>query len=171
MKKNTRKSKLLLKFRGYDKELLLSELKTILQEYMLLAQSEKKAIEILEKYGITTYLSTYQYYEKKALKLVEFAKTHNLSVPVDWDIVEVKDSDIIARINEFKYDEINYVTEHNYLFDGYYYDSVGTEDKAWNANKTIFNLEKEKEKIINKYNDIINKEFGENILKKKKELN
>ena len=151
MSKNKKREKSLLnKFKEYTDEMILVALKVKIPENEILIKSEIVAIELLAQYGITVYpTSLNQLKKQKTERLIEVAKLRNIVIPSVFYSVKISSKDVIARIEEFKYDAISWVEEHNYLYDLIDpYDEISPTDN--------YSSEEAMEKIYNTYNEIIN---------------
>ena len=119
MSKNVKRRKnLLFKYKNYTDDMIINLLKIEIPKYEILIKSEMKAIEILSQYNI---IALYQ--------------------------VNITLNDVIQRIEEFKQEEISWITEHNYLFD--LYDS--------NMEYKTISSDEEVSDVYNKYNNINHK--------------
>lgn len=116
-KNGKRKKSLLNKFKDFTDEMLLTTLQSGIQEYEVLVKSEQLAIQILNGYGISAYTTLNQIQKQRVEKLLEVAKLRNLTIPEEWHLVEITKEDVISRIKQFKFYEITWIEEHNYLFD------------------------------------------------------
>lgn len=151
MSKNKKREKSLLnKFKEYTDEMILVALKVKIPENEILIKSEIVAIELLAQHGITVYpTSLNQLKKQKTERLIEVAKLRNIVIPSVFYSVKISSKDVIARIEEFKYDAISWVEEHNYLYDLIDpYDEISPTDN--------YSSEEAMEKIYNTYNEIIN---------------
>lgn len=150
MSKNKKREKSLLnKFKEYTDEMILAALKVKIPENEILIKSEIVAIELLAQHGITVYpTSLNQLKKQQTERLIEVAKLRNIVIPSVFYSVKISSKDVIARIEEFKYDAISWVEEHNYLYDLIDpYDEISPTDN-YSSEETI-------EKIYNTYNEII----------------
>ena len=116
-KNGKRKKSLLNKFKDFTDEMLLTSLQSEIREYEVLVKSEQLAIQILSGYGISVYTTLNQIQKQRTEKLLEVAKLRNLTIPEEWHLVEITKEDVISRIKQFKFYEITWIEEHNYLFD------------------------------------------------------
>ena len=151
MSKNKKREKSLLnKFKEYTDEMILAALKVKISENEILIKSEIVAIELLAQHGITVYpTSLNQLKKQQTERLIEVAKLRNIVIPSVFYSVKISSKDVIARIEEFKYDAISWVEEHNYLYDLIDpYDEISPTDN--------YSSEEAMEKIYNTYNEIIN---------------
>lgn len=151
MSKNKKREKSLLnKFKEYTDEMILAELKVKIPENEILIKSEIVAIELLAQHGITVYpTSLNQLKKQETERVIEVAKLRNIVIPSVFYSVKISSKDVIARIEEFKYDAISWIEEHNYL-----YDLIDPYDEiSLTAN---YSSEEAMEKIYNTYNEIIN---------------
>lgn len=95
---------------------ILSILKVYLPNYFTILDSEKEAIEILNKYGISTSFSDINTIMKNiSRKLLEIAELRKLAIPIECYQYEVKTKDIIFRIEEIKNKELSFIDNGNYL--------------------------------------------------------
>lgn len=151
MSKNKKREKSLLnKFKEYTDEMILAALKVKIPENEILIKSEIVAIELLAQHGITVYpTSLNQLKKQQTERLIEVAKLRNIVIPSVFYSVKISSKDVIARIEEFKYDAISWIEEHNYLYDLIDpYDEISPTDN--------YSSEEAMEKIYNTYNEIIN---------------
>ena len=100
-------------------------------------------------------------------------KKWNLIVPEEWYEVEIEEQDIVNRIEEEMYNQLNWIDEHNYMFDlvdeneevEELIDNDENEEYIWPS-------EKQQEEVYSLYRNIIKTEFTEKtnskILKKDK---
>ena len=79
--------------------------------------------------------------------LIEVAKLRNIIIPFELYQVNITLDDVIQRIEEFKQEEISWITEHNYLFD--LYDS--------NMEYKTISSDEEVSDVHSKYNNINHK--------------
>ena len=79
--------------------------------------------------------------------LIEVAKLRNIFITFELYQVNITLNDVIQRIEEFKQEEISWITEHNYLFD--LYDS--------NMEYKTISSDEEVSDVYNKYNNINHK--------------
>ena len=130
--------------------MILAALKVKIPENEILIKSEIVAIELLAQHGITVYpTSLNQLKKQQTERLIEVAKLRNIVIPSVFYSVKISSKDVIARIEEFKYDAISWVEEHNYLYDLIDpYDEISPTDN--------YSSEEAMEKIYNTYNEIIN---------------
>ena len=151
MSKNKKREKSLLnKFKEYTDEMILVALKVKIPENEILIKSEIVAIELLAQHGITVYpTSLNQLKKQKTERLIEVAKLRNIVIPSVFYSVKISSKDVIARIEEFKYDAISWIEEHNYL-----YDLIDPYDEI--SPTANYSSEEAMEKIYNTYNEIIN---------------
>lgn len=151
MSKNKKREKSLLnKFKEYTDEMILAALKVKIPENEILIKSEIVAIELLAQHGITVYpTSLNQLKKQQTERLIEVAKLRNIVIPSVFYSVKISSKNVIARIEEFKYDAISWIEEHNYLYDLIDpYDEISPTDN--------YSSEEAMEKIYNTYNEIIN---------------
>ncbi len=116
-KTKKREKSLLNKFKNYSDAEFLALLKVSIYQYEVLFKSEQKAKEILAKYGVATLINLNADKKERLERLIEVAKLRNLSIPESWFQVEITPHDIKARIEQFKWEEVNWIEKHNYLFD------------------------------------------------------
>lgn len=157
-----RKKNLLNKFIDIDNDTLSKYLFEEIYKYYVLKKSTELAKEILLKYNIIPSENINQYKYDRYEKLLELASLRNIEIPFTESDIEVTNIDIIFRINEFLYEEINWITEHNYLYDTYNCDvdnypkseiiDMIPEENTYLSDKKI-------EKVIQKYEEIISIEF------------
>lgn len=108
---------LLRQFELFSDDMLLSILKTSIAEYMLLVKSEQKAIDFMKLHGINNFPILNKITKEKTEKLIEVAKLRNITIPDEFFLVNISTDDVIARIQQFKYEEICWIEEHSYLYD------------------------------------------------------
>lgn len=162
-KQGKRKKNLLKKFNDIDNETLSKYLSEEIYKYYVLKKSTDLAKEILLKYNITIYSNTNDYIFNRYEILLELAKLRNIQIPFTESIVEVTNIDIISRIKEFLYEEINWIDEHNYLYDTYNIDNDNyyKEEIIDKLTEEYTYLSEELMKeLTEKYEEIILKEFG-----------
>lgn len=155
MSKNKKREKSLLnKFKEYTDEMILAALKVKIPENEILIKSEIVAIELLAQHGITVYpTSLNQLKKQQTERLIEVAKLRNIVIPSVFYSVKISSKDVIARIEEFKYDAISWIEEHNYLYDLIDPYNNSSDEISPTAN---YSSEEAMEKIYNTYNEIIN---------------
>ena len=130
--------------------MILAALKVKIPENEILIKSEIVGIELLAQHGITVYpTSLNQLKKQETERLIEIAKLRNIVIPSVFYSVKISSKDVIARIEEFKYDAISWIEEHNYL-----YDLIDPYDEISPTANYI--SEEAMEKIYNTYNEIIN---------------
>ena len=163
-KQGKRKKNLLNKFIDIDNNTLSKYLSEEIYKYYVLKKSTELAKEILLKYNITIYSTNNDYIFNRYEILLELANLRNIQIPFNESVIEVTNIDIIFRIKEFLYEEINWINEHNYLYDTYDLDidnypkpeivDMIPEQHTYLSDKKI-------EEITKQYEEIILKEFGE----------
>ena len=163
-KQGKRKKNLLNKFIDIDNETLSNYLTNEIYKYYILKKSTELAKGILLKYNITIYSTNNDYQFNRYEILLELANLRNIQIPFNESVIEVTNIDIIFRIKEFLYEEINWIDEHNYLYDTYNLDldnypkpeivDMISEQHTYLSDKKI-------EEITKQYEEIILKEFGE----------
>ena len=149
MSKNVKRRKnLLFKYKNYTDDMIINLLKIEIPKYKILIKSEMKAIEILSQYNIIAYRTELNKLKMQRIEtLIEVAKLRNIFIPFELYQVNITLDDIIQRIDEFKQEEISWITEHNYLFD--LYDS--------NIEYKTISSDEEVSDVYNKYNNINHK--------------
>lgn len=153
---------ILEKFKDINNETFLLLLKEEISQYMILKESENKAIDILNKYGIIPPIHLDEIAKKRYLSLIQVATLRNISIPDEYYNIEITDNDVISRINEFKFTEISWIREHNYLVDAFYEENLpNDEDLSTNSEEKIL-------QITTLYESIIEKEFNQKKLIKTK---
>ena len=157
------------KFKDLADEQLLLALRESITEFVKLKKSIEVANIILLKYSQTIIYYDYKnsIITKRYNKLVDCAMFRNLEIPEEWYDVEIEEKDIINKINREKYELLNWVDKHNYLFDLI---DENSEEEINNGNENeefILPSEKKKEEISLLFDGIISKEFG----KKDKKIN
>lgn len=161
-KQGKRKNNLLNKFIDIDNETLSKYLFEEIYKYYVLKKSTELAKEILSKYNIIPSENINQYKFNRYEKLLELASLRNIEIPFTESDIEVTNIDIIFRINEFLYEEINWITEHNYLYDTYNCD-VDNYPKSeiidMIPDEHTYLSDKKIEEVIEKYEEIISIEF------------
>ena len=161
-KQGKRKKNLLNKFIDIDNETLSKYLFEEIYKYCILKKSTELAKEILSKYNIIPSENINQYKYDRYEKLLELASLRNIEIPFTESDIEVTNIDIIFRINEFLYEEINWITEHNYLYDTYNCDVDNypkTEIINMIPEEHTYLSDKKIEEVIQKYEEIISIEF------------
>lgn len=163
------KRSILNKFKDLTDEQLLLAVHESISEYVKLKKSIEVANIILLKYNQSTLYYDYKnsIVTKRYNKLVDCAMFRNLKIPEEWYDVEIEEKDIINKINRQKYEYIDWIDKHNYLFD--LIDENSKEETINNNEKEefIWPSDKKKQEISLLYNEIIAKEFG----KKDKKIN
>lgn len=161
-KQGKRKNNLLNKFIDIDNNTLSKYLSEEISKYYVLKKSTELAKEILLKYNIIPSENINQYKFNRYEKLLELASLRNIEIPFTESDIEVTNIDIIFRINEFLYEEINWITERNYLYDTYNCD-VDNYPKSeiidMIPDEHTYLSDKKIEKVIQKYEEIISIEF------------
>lgn len=156
MSKNRNREKSLLnKFKDFTDDTILNLLKSGIPEYEILVKSEQKAIKILVKYGITVYPTLNENQKQRIEKLLEVAKLRKLTIPTEWYLVTIAIDDVIARIEEFKCEEISWIDEHNYLFDAVNPDFETKNLNIINSSSCNYSSEEAIEKVYRVYDKII----------------
>ena len=161
-KQGKRKKNLLNKFIDIDNETLSKYLFEEIYKYYVLKKSNELAKEILLKHNIIPSENINQYKYDRYEKLLELAALRNIEIPFTASDIEVTNIDIIFRINEFLYEEINWITEHNYLYDTYNCDVDNypkTEIINMIPEEHTYLSDKKIEEVIQKYEEIISIEF------------
>lgn len=159
-KKSKREKNLLKKFNDIDDETLLNYLIEEIKNFIVLEKSTEKAKEILLKHGITSYGNINEYKINRYNRLLELSKLRNLTIPKSVYEVEITDIDIIFRIEEFLIEETNWIEEHNYLFDLFDLNYPKTKVTNMIPDENTYISDKKIEETIQKYEEIIIKEFG-----------
>jgi len=161
-KQGKRKNNLLNKFIDIDNDTLSKYLSEEISKYYVLKKSTNLAKEILLKHNITIYSTNNDYIFNRYETLLELASLRNIEIPFTESDIEVTNIDIIFRINEFLYEEINWITEHNYLYDTYNCD-VDNYPKSeiidMIPDEYTYLSDKKIEEVIKKYEEIISIEF------------
>ena len=161
-KQGKRKNNLLNKFIDIDNDTLSKYLSEEISKYYVLKKSTNLAKEILLKHNITIYSTNNDYIFNRYETLLELASLRNIEIPFTESDIEVTNIDIIFRINEFLYEEINWITEHNYLYDTYNCD-VDNYPKSeiidMIPDEYTYLSDKKIEEVIQKYEEIISIEF------------
>ena len=161
-KQGKRKNNLLNKFIDIDNNTLSKYLSEEISKYYVLKKSNELAKEILLKHNIIPSENINQYKYDRYEKLLELASLRNIEIPFTESDIEVTNIDIIFRINEFLYEEINWITEHNYLYDTYNCD-VDNYPKSeiidMIPDEHTYLSDKKIEEVIQKYEEIISIEF------------
>jgi len=116
-KRGKYKKNLLRQFELVSDDMLLSILKTGIAEYMLLVKSEQQAIDFMKMHGINNFPILNKITKDKTEKLIEVAKLRNITIPDEFFLVNISTDDVIARMQQFKYEEMRWIEKHNYLYD------------------------------------------------------
>lgn len=166
------KKNLLNKFKDIDNETLLEFLKEEIKRYVTLEKSEQNAKEILLKHGITTYGSINEHQKNRYNRLIELATLRNLNIPKSWYNVEITNIDIIKRIEEFKYEEIRWIDNHNYLFDLSYEENIYPSNEIIEMfpEEDVLESDRKISEIISQYETVIIKEFNEELFEQYESL-
>ena len=152
MNNRSKEESILREFKHLSEADLMIEIRNIIVNYVILTKSEEEASKILEKYDKKTCFDFNNWRKEKYYKLMLCAKLMNLFIPNEWYDVDITNDDIIERIIEFRNDEIKWVNENSYIYDGCLINDEESEFISLPSNIEI-------NKIINFYFDIIEKEF------------
>jgi len=145
---------LLRQFELVSDDMLLSILKTSIDEYMLLVKSEQQAIDFMKMHGINNFPILNKITKEKTEKLIEVAKSRNIIIPDEFFLVNISTDDVIARMQQFKYEEMRWIEKHNYLYD--LTDPDYDTNDIMNSIATNCTSEEAIEKIDRYYNYLIN---------------
>lgn len=145
---------LLRQFEHFTDDMLLSILRTSITEYMLLVKSEQQAIDFMKLHGINSFPALNKITKEKTEKLIEVAKLRNVTVPDEFFLVNISTDDVIARIQQFKHEEISWIEKHNYLYD--LTDPDYDTNDIMNLSTANCTSEQAIEKIERDYNYLIN---------------
>lgn len=157
-KQGKRRKRLLKKFSNIDDETLKLHIKQTIKEYTIFINSSKIAIDILKKYGLNNIFILDNEVKNEFSLMLEVANLRNITIPNEWYDISINTNEVIKRINEFKEDKINWLYEHNYLFDCYYEEE----------NESDITSDKKIEETKYLYESIILKEFKKSTSNKRK---
>jgi len=158
------KKSTLNKFKDLTDEELLIALHSSIIEYVKMEKSKEEANKILSKYNQPIIYNNYKsdIISNRYRRLIDCAKFRNLTVPEEWYEVAIEEQDIINRIEEEMYEQLNWIDEHNYMFD-LVDENEEVEDRIDNDENEeyIWPSEKQQEEVYSLYRNIIKTEFTE----------
>ena len=147
------KKDILKTFEDFTEEELLTLIYDVVNVYTKVTKAEKRASEILEKYGFITYLGDKnKTIKRNYLIMLECANIRNLVIPRAWYEVEPSKEDIIEIIQYIRYQITSKIEEDDYSFGDYYEDSEESTFKKPS--------EKQIEKINLFFERILSEEFN-----------
>lgn len=153
-KKEKDEKNLLKQFEYFSNEMLLNLIKRNFPKYILLVKSEQKAIDFMKSRGINSFPILNKIIKERTEKLVEIAKQRSITIPDELYLVEISTDDIIARIQQFKQEEIHWIKKHSYFYD--LTDSDYDTNDIMNLTTANCTTEQAIRKIESYYNFLIN---------------
>lgn len=152
-----REKNILREFRHLSEADLMIEIHDEITKYVILTKSEEEATKILDKYDKKAFFDFNNWKKVKYYKLMVCARLMNLVIPAEWYNIEITEDDVIERIKEVMYDDIEWIDENSYLYDSCHVDEI---DDLIDNGYGDLPSDLEIDKIRNFYFDIIEKEFG-----------
>lgn len=155
MSKNVKRRKsLLFKYKDFTDEMIMNLLLIEIPKYKILIKSEMMAIKMLSEYNIVACRTELNKLKIQRIEtLIEVARLRNIVIPFESYQPNITLGDVIQRIEEFKQEEISWITKHNYLFDLY---DPNMKYKT-NTSLDIVSSDEEISNVHNKYNSISHK--------------